>query len=177
MQSVNSIFIVSIFPMRLIAVIFFLLSFRASAQDCKVKKTIDPYTKEVKISTGFIQLEGVSLSIDADNKEIDFFFSMNGKEKCFSDASTAVVFYEGAKLKANFKNGGPVNCEGFFHFLFKNNAATPAQLQKLITQKITSIVFTGNNKVQTTITFSAEQQQIFMSRADCLLKEAKTLQK
>lgn len=177
MQGVNSIFIVSTFSMRLIAVIFFLLSTRASSQDCNVKKTTDPYTKEVKLSTGFIQLDGVSLSIDADNKEVDFFFSMDGKEKCFSDASTVVVFYEGTKLKANFKNGGPMNCEGFFHIIFKNIAATPALLQRLISQKITSIVFTGNNKVQTKITLTAEEQQALMSRADCLVKQAKTLLK
>jgi len=161
--------------MKYSLIILFLFPPVLQAQDCKVKKTTDPYTKEVKVSTGFIQLQGASLSIDADGKEIDFFFSMDGKEKCFSDASTAVVFYEGTKMKANFKNGGPVNCDGIFHIIFRNVATTPTLLQRLITQKITSIQFTGNNKALTTITFSPEEQQTLMTRADCLIKEAKTL--
>jgi len=145
------------------------------AQDCKVKKTTDPYTKEAKMSSGVIPLKGASLSIYADGKEIDFFFSMDGKEKCFSDASAAVVMYEGTKMKASFKNGGPVNCDGIFHLIFKNQVVTPSLLQRLITQKIVSIQFTGSNKSQITVSFSPEEQQTLMTRADCLIKEAKTL--
>jgi hypothetical protein len=163
--------------MKFLAVIALFFPGMLFAQDCKLKKTTDPYTKEIKLSTGFIQLQGTSLSIDADSKEIDFLFSMDGKEKCFGDASTAVVFYEGTKQKGNFRNGGPVNCEGFFHIIFRNGPATPALLQKLITQKITSIVLTGNNKALTTITLSPEEQQMIMTRGDCLVKEAKTLVK
>lgn len=145
------------------------------AQDCKLKRTTDPYTKEIQLSTGFIQLDGASLSINADSKEIDFFFSMDGKEKCFSDASSAVVNYEGKKMKATFRSNGPVNCDGIFHIIFKNVVAEPALLQRLITQKITSIQFNGNNKLQITVTVSEEQQQAIMTKADCLMKEAKTL--
>ncbi|MFI5130677.1 MAG: hypothetical protein ACHQFX_11825 [Chitinophagales bacterium] len=145
------------------------------SQDCKVKKTTDPYTKEMKMSSGVIPLNGASLSIDADGKEIDFFFSMDGKEKCFSDAAAAVVIYEGTKMKVNFKNGGPMNCDGVFHLIFRNQVTTPTLLQRLITQKITSIQFTANNKSQITISFSPEEQQALMTRADCLIKEAKTL--
>jgi hypothetical protein len=161
--------------MKYSLIIMFLFPLCLTAQDCKVKKTTDPYTKEVKMSTGLIQLNGASLSIDADGKEIDFFFSMDGKEKCFSDASAAVVIYEGTRMKGNFKNNGPVNCDGIFHLIFRNIAATPTLLQRLITQKIISIQFTGNNKTQTTINFSPEEQQTLMTRADCLIKEAKTL--
>ncbi|HLG38438.1 MAG TPA: hypothetical protein VI461_02180 [Chitinophagaceae bacterium] len=157
--------------------VIFLFPFYALAQDCSIKKTTDPYTKEVRISTGFIELQGASLAIEADSREIDFFFSMTGVEKCFSDASTAVVVYEGIKMKGNYKNGGPVNCDGFFHIIFKNGPATPALLQRLISQKISSIQFTGNNKTQTTITFSPEDQQILIAKADCLIKEARTLLK
>jgi hypothetical protein len=102
---------------------------------------------------------------------------MDGKEKCFSDASTAEVFYEGKKMKATFRNGGPINCEGIFHIIFKNGASTPALLQRLITQKIISIQFIGNNKAKTTITLSPEEQQTLMTRGDCLIKEAKILVK
>jgi len=161
--------------MKYSLIIFFLVPLWLSAQDCNVKKTTDPYTKEVRVSTGFMPLQGASLSIDADGKEIDFFFSMEGKERCFSDASTAVVMYEGTRMKGNYKNGGPVNCDGIFHIIFRNTTVTPALLQRLVTQKIISIQFTGNNKTQTTIAFSPEEQQTLMARADCLIKEAKKL--
>ncbi len=163
--------------MKYITLIFIMVPFIGATQECNVKRTTDPYTKEVKISTGFIQLDGANLSIDADSKEIDFFFSMDGKEKCFSDASTAVVFYEGKKMKANFRNNGPVNCDGIFHIIFRNGASTPALLQRLITQKITSIQFNGNNKLQINIPFTPEQQELLMKRADCLITEAKKLVK
>ncbi len=161
--------------MKYFLAIIFLSPLYSSAQECKLKRTTDPYTKEVRISTGPIQLQGVTLSIDADGKDIDFFFSMDGKEKCFSDASTVAVMYEGTRMKGNFRNGGPVNCDGIFHLIFRNLASTPTLLQRLVTQKITSLQFTGNNKSQTTVTFSPEEQQILMNRSDCLIKEAKTL--
>jgi hypothetical protein len=145
------------------------------AQDCKLKKSIDPYTKETRLSTGFIKLDGAILSIEADSKEIDFVFTMNATEKCFSDAANATVIYEGIKMKANYKNAGPVNCEGVFHIIFKNGVSTPTLLQRLVTQKITSIGFTGNDKSVTTITFQPEDQQKFMVLGDCLIKQAKTL--
>jgi hypothetical protein len=163
--------------MKFLIIIIFLSPLCLPAQDCKVKKTTDPYTKEVKLSTGFIRLTGANLSIDADSKEIDFFFLMDGKEKCFSDESMAVVFYEGTRMKGNFKNNGPVNCEGAFHIIFRNGTSAPALLQRLITQKIASIQFTGNNKAQTVLSLSPEEQQTLMARADCLIKEAKTLVK
>lgn len=146
-----------------------------NAQDCKLKRTTDPYTKEVTLSTGFIQLDGASLSINADSKEIDFFFSMDGKEKCFSDASMATVIYEGKKQKGSYRNNGPVNCDGIFHIIFKNQATDPTLLQRLVTQKIVSIQLTGNNKQQYNISLSEDEQQALMTKADCLLKEAKTL--
>ena len=163
--------------MKRIQLILMILPFYGLGQDCSIKRSTDPYTKETKVSTGLIELQGASLAIEADSKEIDFFFSMTGVEKCFSDASTAVVVYESTKMKGNYKNGGPVNCNGFFHIIFRNGPATPALLQRLITQKITSIQFTGNDKSQTTVTFSPEDQLALMAKADCLIKEAKTLVK
>src|SRR5689334_6199921 len=101
--------------MRYYLIVLLLFPVLVQAQDCKLKRTTDPYTKEVQVSTGFIQLDGASLSINADSKEIDFFFSMDGKEKCFSDAATATVIYDGKKAKGTFRNNGPVNCDGIFH--------------------------------------------------------------
>jgi hypothetical protein len=156
---------------------FLIVPICIQAQDCKLKKTTDPYTKEITLSTGFIQFDGASVSVNADSKEIDFFFSMDGKEKCFSDGATAIVNYEGKKSKATFRNDGPVNCEGIFHIIFKNGPTEPTLLQRFITQKITSIQFIGNNKSQVTVTLTEEEQQSLMTRADCLVKQAKTLVK
>lgn len=148
----------------------------AQEQECKVKKSTDPYTKEAKLSSGAIKLDGATLTIHADSKEIDFFFTMDAKEKCFNDQSTAVVLYDGkAKQKANFRNSGSMNCDGFFHFIFRNTAATPALLQKLISQKIISIQITDTNKGQIMLNLSPEQQDAIISKGDCLIKEAKKL--
>jgi hypothetical protein len=146
------------------------------AQDCNIKKTKDQFSQEPKLSTGFVPFSAISLSMDADSKEIDFLFSINNKseEKCFDDASTISFAYEG-KQKANFRNTGTMNCEGLFHVTFKNLATTPGPLQKLATKKITSIMLTGNNKTVTTITLGAEQQQQLMDLIACMVKEAKTL--
>jgi hypothetical protein len=164
--------------MRLIATLFLFAPIFASAQEieCKVKKTTDPYTKEAKVSSGAIKLDGATLTIHADSKEIDFFFTMDAKEKCFNDQSTAVVLYESKnRLKANFRNAGTMNCDGFFHFIFRNTVSTPSLLQKLITQKIISIQFTDTNKGQIMLNLSPEQQDAIISKADCLMKEAKKL--
>lgn len=162
--------------MRCIYLAFLLFPvYLAAQQDCKLKKTNDPYTKELKFSTGLIAMKGAGLSIEADSKEIDFFFTMDGTEKCFNDASTATVFYEGTKAKGTFRNTGSVNCDGFFHIIFRNQVGTNTLMQRLITQKIISIQFTGTNKSLITITLSPEEQQKIMTLGDCLVKDAKTL--
>ena len=160
----------------LIPVMVYFLPLLSFSQDCVIQREEDPYTKEIKLTTGFMNLRNATLSIQADSREIDFLFVINGKEKCFSDASTASVFFEGTKVKTNFRNGGSMNCDGFFHFIFKNQAVTPSSLQKLATEKITSILFKGNDKVESQITFSTEQQQMLKHLVGCLVDEAKTLQ-
>lgn len=161
--------------MRHLRLLLLLLPFSAAAQDCALRKTIDPYTKETRLSTGLIELQNGSLAIEADKAEIDFFFSMSGGEKCFSDQSTAVINYEGTKLKATFKNLGPNNCEGFFHIIFRNAKGTNALLQRLVTQKITTIQFTGNNKSPILFEFTPADQENVMKRGQCLVEEAKKL--
>jgi hypothetical protein len=47
------------------------LPLAAFAQECKLVKQTDVYTKERTISTGFIALDRASLSIDASKTEID----------------------------------------------------------------------------------------------------------
>lgn len=146
------------------------------AQDtCKLKKAIDPYTKEHTLSTGFIPLTGASLTMDATKAEIDLLFSIKGPDKCFTDAGTASIFFVGSKLRQTQRNGGSMNCEGLFHFIFRNTASTPALLKKMTTLKIEKIIFTGNDKKETIVTLTPEQQQVVVDLANCLSKEAPTL--
>lgn len=159
--------------MRYFVFMLCLLPLGAFAQDCKLLTETDPYTKETKLSSGFISLPGSSLTIDADSKEIDFFFVLEGK--CFSDASTAYVYFEGSRAKLMFKNAGSMNCDGYFHMRFRNGASTPSQLQQLMNKKVTQVVFIANDKKETVVTFSPEQQQTFNSMAKCVVAEGKKL--
>ena len=129
----------------------------------------------MKISTGFIPLEGAMVSIQANKTEIDFLFSINNDNKCFDDASAAAVFFENSKYKNNYKNNGTMNCQGLFHFIFRNSNSTPTALQNLASKKITSIKFKDGSGKETEISLTAEQQQTFMTMAGCMIKEAKTL--
>lgn len=162
----------------LFMLIFFLpvFSFAQDSLNCKLSRETDPFTKEVKISTGFIELSGASVTIDATKTEIDFLFSIEGVDRCYdNNNSTAVIFFEGTKAKVTVKNGGSMNCEGLYHFIFKNSVSSTSTLTKLTTMKINNIVFTGNNKKEAKIEFTAVDQQAFMTQANCLVAEAKKL--
>lgn len=145
------------------------------AQDCKLSKETDPFTKETKLSTGFMFFSGASLTIDADSKEVDLLFSIEGANRCFDNNSTAVVHFEGSKVKMNLRNAGTMNCEGLFHFIYKNAVNTTTQLQKLTGQKVSQIVFTDNNKKNITVTLTGKDQELLISLGTCLVTEAKTL--
>lgn len=145
------------------------------AQDCKLNKEADPFTKETKLSTGFMFFSGASLTIDADSKEVDLLFSIEGANKCFDNNSTAVVHFEGSKVKMNLRNAGTMNCEGLFHFIYKNSVNTTTQLQKLTTQRISQIVFTDANKKETTVLLTGKDQELLIALGTCLVTEAKTL--
>ena len=161
--------------MRFLFALIFLFPLLVVAQDCKLNRETDPFTKETKISTGFLALDGGSVTIDADAGEIDILFTLEGADRCFDNNSTAAIFFEGTKLKLNSRNGGSMNCEGLFHFVYRNTATPPSMLNKIMTQKINHIVFTGNNKKEATINLSAIDQQALMTLATCLVNEAKTL--
>ncbi len=147
------------------------------ATGCKLNKETDPYTKETKLSTGFIFLDGGSVTIDADSREIDVLFSIEGADKCYDNNSMAAIFFEGTKTKLSSRNGGTMNCEGLFHFTFKNTVSPSTILQRMMTQKITHIIFTGNNKKETKVEIGPTEQQALMTLATCLVNEAKTLVK
>ena len=176
-----SYFSVQFYFMKRLTIIVLLLPFVALAQDstqkapCKLTRETDPYTRETKLSTGFIFFDGGSVTFDADGREIDVLFSIEGADKCFDNNSMAAVFFEGTKTKLSSRNGGTMNCEGLFHFIYKNTASTSSLLQKMTTQKITHIIFTGNNKKETRVEIGPNEQQAIIAQATCLVNEAKTL--
>ena len=115
--------------------------------------------------------------MDANKQEIDLLFTVSGVDRCFTDASTAMIFFVGSKQKQSQRNSGSMNCEGLFHFNFRNSTSQPILLRKFSTQKIEKIVFTGNNKKEYTIVLTPDQQQIVMDLTACILKEAPALLK
>jgi len=159
--------------MKYIVVLLFLLPFFSRAQDCNLKNTKDTYTREIKSSTGLVSLNTCQYSIEATKSEIDFMFSINGK--CFDDASTASVFFAGTRLKSNFRNGGTMNCDGLFHFTFRNTNPTQTALQNLAGKKISSIRFKDNTNKETDVSLTAEQQQTFQDLINCTINGAKKL--
>jgi len=166
--------------MKLSFLLLFALPVFVQAQDstklnCKLTTEVDPFTKEKKISTGFIRLDGADVTIDATKTDIDFLFSIQGADRCYDNNSSAFIFFEGTKVKLTAKNAGSMNCEGLFHFTFKNSVNPVSLLIKLSTQKVSHILFTGNNKKEADIILTPNDQQSFMNQAACLLAEAKTL--
>ena len=160
--------------------ILFFLPFIAQAQDsCRLKKETDEFTHQTRISTGFVPFNvnglPLSISIDATKTEVDFFFWIRNESRCFDDASTAQVVFDGERLKANYKNTGSMNCEGAFHFTFKNSQTTPTQLKRLTDKKVSTIKLTGNDKTITEIVFSEEQKALLMKMANCVVNQAKGL--
>lgn len=143
------------------------------AKDCKIHREKDPYTKETRLSTGFMTLQGGTVSIEADKTEIDFFFVI--PDKCFNDDMTVQIFFEGSRAKTTFRNAGGMNCDGYFHFKFKNGQVTPTAVKNLSTKKVTQFIFNPEDKKPLVITLRPDQQDIFMNGAACMAEEAKTL--
>lgn len=163
----------------LFAFVFFLPLFAAAQDTCKLKKETDPFTHQTKITTGFksFSSNGVDLyiTVDASPSEVDIFFWIKNDGKCFDDQSSVQVNYAGDRMKANFKNTGSMNCEGAFHFTFRNLANTPVHLERLSTKAIASFKITGNNKVITDIVLDDAQKQQLTRMIGCVVREAKTL--
>ena len=83
--------------------------------------------------------------------------------------------FEGLKSKTSSRNGGTMNCEGLFQFVFRNTTSTTTLLQRLMTYKIASIIFTDSNKKESTLTVKPLEQTLIMKMATCLINESKTL--
>lgn len=161
--------------MTKILLLALLLPVGSLAQDCKLIRETDPFTKEIKLSTGFIFVDGGSLTIDADKKEVLVLFSIDGSGKCFDNNSSASIIFEGVKSKSTARNGGTMNCEGLFQFVYRNTASTTSLLQKLMSQKIASIIFTGSDKKESKLIVAPLEQTLIMKMATCLINESKTL--
>lgn len=147
-----------------------------NAQDCKLNRETDPFTKETKLSTGFIFFDGGSVTVDADSKEINILFSIEGKDRCFDDNTTVEFYFEGLKGKTSSRNAGTMNCEGLFQLVFKNTANTPTTLlQRILSRKVTQVIFTAEGKKPLALTIGEKEQAALMSLSNCLVTEAKTL--
>jgi hypothetical protein len=169
--------------MKNILIAFFgMTSLLASAQDtCKLTKTTDPFTHQTKISTGFVPFAAsggqLSISVDATPTDIDMFIWFTKDQKCFDETSTIQVNFEGDRYKLNLKNTGSMNCEGAFHFSFKNVANTPPQLQRLVDKRVSLFHITGTNKTVTDVSFSEEQKAQLHRMIACVVRDSKTLKK
>lgn len=168
--------------MKNVFILLFVLPVFASAQDtCQLKKQSDPFNHQTKISTGFVNFTNngiqLSISVDASSTDIDFFLWFSKDSKCFDDQSTIQINYEGDRLKGNFRNSGSMNCEGAFHFSFRNTPNVPGTLQRLTVKKVASFHITGANKTVTDFTFTANQKDQFLKMANCVVQQSKTLLK
>lgn len=146
------------------------------SQDCQLQKSTDEFSGQPKISTGFMELQNVDLSIDATGKEIDYFFVIhNPLANCIGEESEAVFLLEGGKTKFQLRNSGGDNCNGYFHIIMKGGAYTPSAMQKLATKRVVSITFTDRNEKKTIVSLSEKEQALLMKASDCVAKEAKNL--
>lgn len=148
----------------------------SAAQDCKFKTGKDLINNKTTLSTGFIDLDGNTLSIDISSKEIDFFFVLNAPSvRCLTEETEATFNFEGGKSKVEYHNSGSMNCDGIFHIIFKNSAYTPSQLTRLASKKIVSLQFSGGSGKPYLIEFTPEQQQMLNQTLNCVIKEHKSV--
>lgn len=159
--------------MKIICSLLFMAPLVLLAQDCKLKKEIDPFSQQPRLTTGFFGLGSDRLSITADSKEIDFFFVVGGN-KCFDDQTTVTIHFDGDRLRSNFRASGTMNCEGLYHFSIRNTATPNFALQRLATKKVASVKFVSG-KTTADITLNETQKQELLERAACMMEQAKTL--
>ena len=151
--------------------LFFLTAHFAEAQECKVLKEQDLYTHQIRVSSGFLDLTGASVTVDADKKEIDLLFSFK-TDRCFDDGCTATVYFAGTKSKLLLRNAGTMNCEGLFHFIFRNGTTVNYQLKKMATTPVSQIVFTDRDQKLIPVNLDEPQQRAFMKALQCVTDEA-----
>lgn len=149
-----------------------------NSQECNLQKRVDQFSQENMLSTGFMHLSGekgekVSLTIEADSREVRLLFSAKGN--CFDGNSKAIFVYDGSKSKSTQKNSASMNCDGIFTIVYKNTATTPYALKKIATQKATYIELNGSNNQKILLTLTDEQKAQLVEKANCLVEESKSL--
>jgi hypothetical protein len=144
------------------------------AQDCNLIKETDPFTRQTRVSTGFMELTGASMVADADSKEIDIMITFK-TDRCFDDGCTAMIYFEGGKQKLSLRNGGTMNCEGLFHFIFRNGPTVNYQLKKMATQPISHMEFVDRNDKKIPVTLSVAQQEKLLQVLRCFIDQAPSL--
>jgi hypothetical protein len=159
------------FKKFLLFALCYALVFAVAAQDCNVNRETDLFTIETRLSSGFIDLSGASVTIDADKKELDILFSFK-TNRCFDDGCTATIYFAGTKSKLLLRNAGTMNCEGLYHFIFRNAATVNYQLKKIATAKVSHIVFTDRDQKLVPVNLDEQMQLKFMQAVDCVTKEA-----
>jgi hypothetical protein len=164
--------------MKRLSFLFILLPYFISAQDCTLKNEKDRFNQDPRLTTGFVSLgagnDRFLLSISADKKEVDYFFSLDNSTMCFNDYSRVMVTFEG-KQKANVKNGGTTNCKGYFHFIFPNQQNLNPNLTNFSVKKIATIQFTDTDNNKKIITLRPEDQDSIIKLTTCVLAELEKL--
>ncbi len=162
--------------MKKIVSVFLLFPIFLKAQECKLISETDPFTKQIRLSSGFVYVDGGSVSIDADNKEVIVLFSVENADKCFDDNTTLEIFFEGIKSKTTARTQSTMNCEGLVQLVFRNTAGTPTtMLQRISTKKIVSINFIREKKKAIVFTPGPKEQEQIMALANCVVTEGKKL--
>lgn len=156
--------------MNYFLILLLTVSFAATAQDCPLVRDSDPYTRKTRIATGFINLPDGQLNIESDGKEIDLFFIVNGK--CFADGSNVYVYFDSLRARMTYRNTGSMNCDGYVHIRFRNQANPNTQLKRFTTHRVTQIIFIDADKKEKIMTLTEEQQATLKRLATCLVEES-----
>lgn len=156
--------------MKYLFLLFLSFPFASFSQECPLIRDTDPYTKLTRISTGFMQAGDARLNIESDGKEIDLFFIVNGK--CFADGSNVYVYFEGIKARMFYRNTGSMNCDGYVHLKFRNQANPNITLKRFSTNKVNQIIFLDADKKEKIVSLNEEQQEKIQQLATCLIEEA-----
>ena len=164
--------------MKQVLFLFLLIPAFSFSQDCNVKKLKDKFSQEPVYSSGFIHFKGskgekVSLTVEADSKEIRLLYSI--PDNCFNDQSSVAFSFDGSKSKSNLKAANAMNCDGIFTIAFRNTSSTPYALNKIATQKTTAMYITGSNGQKIEVVLTDEEKLLLQGKTDCLVKEAKAL--
>jgi len=65
-----------------------------------------------------------------------------------------------------------MNCEGLFHFIFRNGPTVNYQLKKMATTPVSQIVFTDRDQKLIPVNLDEAQQRAFMKSLQCVTDEA-----